>query len=275
MTSSRTRTATARPVRPSFTTVDKGVAVSAQIATQLVNAIRAGELPPGSRLPSESTLAARFGVSRASVREALSSLQFSGYVETVRGSGTVVISATAIGQSPLGDGGIRRASDLIDVLEARLLVEPEVIRQAALDPVPAALQTAERMLQGMRMALGTGHHDRQTDLALHKALVRSCRNAALVDTAERLLAMTEGKLWRQVRDRAWSGSDLPELWLTHHIAMADAVTRRDPGTAEAASRAHLRSVLANAAGSLRLTTRDEDRLARLLRDGEKGGRATP
>lgn len=249
---------------PSLKAVDKAVPVSAQIAHQLVAAVRDGSLLIGSRLPSESALAARFGVSRASVREGLSSLQFSGYVETTRGSGTIVVSSTAIGQSPLADGGIRRASELIDVLEVRLLVEPEVIRQGARDPLPAALRTAERMLEGMQAALDDGRRDPHSDLGLHRALVRSCRNATLVDTAERLLAQSDGPLWRQVRDRAWSDGQLPKLWLSHHMAVADAVMRRDAASAGAAAREHLKSVLTNAARSMRLSGGDRDRLAGLL-----------
>lgn len=250
--------------------VDKGVPVSAQIASQLVAAVRAGELPVGAHLPSEAGLAAKFGVSRASVREALSSLQFSGYVETTRGSGTIVVSATAIGQSPLPAGGIRRASDLIDILEARLLVEPEVIRQGAMDPLPAAMRTAERMLEGMQVSLDDGHHDPHSDLGLHRALLRSCRNAALVDVSERLLAQTEGRLWRQIRDRAWSDKQLPKLWLSHHITMAEAVMQQDSARAKATCEDHLKSVLANAASHMRLTTRDQGRLAALLDDTHLG-----
>lgn len=238
--------------------------MAAQIANQLVSAIRTGDLALGERLPSESELAAKFGVSRASVREALSSLQFSGYVETARGSGTVVISTTAIGQDPILDTGIRRPSDLIDVLEARLLVEPEVIRQGALDPLPSTLRTAERMLEGMQVSLAAGRHDRHSDLGLHRALIRSCRNGVLVETAERLITQTEGPLWRQVRDHAWADTDLPKLWLTHHIAMADAVMNRDPDTAAEGSRDHLKSVLANAGRSMRLAKRDRLRIDDLL-----------
>ncbi len=246
--------------------MDKGVSVATQIANQLVTAIRSGEVAVGERLPSESELAAQFGVSRASVREALSSLQFSGYVETARGSGTVVISTTAIGQSPIVDAGIRRPSDLIDVIEARLLVEPEVIRQGAMDPLPATLRTAERMLEGMQVSLADERHDHSSDLGLHRALIRACRNPVLVETADRLISQTEGRLWREVRDHAWAETELPKLWLTHHIAMADAVMNRDPETAAEASRDHLKSVLANAGQSMRLTKRDRWRIEALLAD---------
>lgn len=243
--------------------VDKGVSISAQIATQLVNAIRNGDLTVGTRLPSEATLATQFNVSRASVREALSSLQFSGYIDTVRGSGTIVVSTTAIGQAPLGEGGITTVTALIDVFEARLLLEPEVLRQGALNPLPTALQTAERMIRGMEVSIASLdlHH---SDLGLHRALLRSCGNQILVEAAERLLISTDGRLWRKVRDRSWRDRELMALWLKQHIAIADAVVARDGAAAEAACREHLQSVLSNAISSLKLNERDRLRCDALL-----------
>lgn len=266
----------APPVKPAtsfeFSAVDKGISVSQQIATQLVNAIRIGDLKIGDRLPSEAALASKFHVSRASVREALSSLQFSGYVDTLRGSGTVVVSTTAIGKEPVSGGGIEKPGDLIDIFEARLLVEPEVMRQGALNPLPAALRAAERMIQGMEVSVANYGNDHHSDLGLHRALLRSCRNLVLVDMAERLLTNTDGRLWRRVRDRAWADDHLPKLWLAQHIAMADAVMGRDGGAAEVASREHLQSVLGKATESLRLSTRDDQRLARLIGDASLSNR---
>lgn len=248
----------------SLRAVDKGIPASVQIATQLVAAIKAGDLAVGSRLPSEATLAEQFGVSRSSVREAVSSLQFSGFLETARGARTVVVSDTAIGQGPLPGGGIRRPTELIDVFEARLLIEPEVVRQGAFDPIPAALRAAERALEGMQVVLTQAAQKPRSDLGLHRALLRSCRNHVLVEQAEALLARTDGVLWRRVRDRVWASAEVPKVWLTHHIAMANAVTRRDGDAACAACHGHLQSVLENTASQITLGARDRERLAVLL-----------
>ncbi|MDR1635379.1 MAG: GntR family transcriptional regulator [Bifidobacteriaceae bacterium] len=62
-----------------------------QVATALEAAIRAGDLPIGSFLPNEVVLAARFGLSRPTMRQALSALADAGFLERQRGVGTRVI----------------------------------------------------------------------------------------------------------------------------------------------------------------------------------------
>ena len=62
-----------------------------QIRNWLVARIDAGELPEGSRLPSEHELAAQFGVSRPTVRQAVLEMARQGFVSRVRGQGTTVL----------------------------------------------------------------------------------------------------------------------------------------------------------------------------------------
>jgi len=56
-----------------------------QVADQLMTMINSGELKPGDRLPSEAELAADFGVSRTTVREALRILATRNLIHTRKG----------------------------------------------------------------------------------------------------------------------------------------------------------------------------------------------
>jgi GntR family transcriptional regulator len=61
-----------------------------QLADILRERIRSGELPPRSLLPSESYLQQEQGVSRGTVRMAISILRDEGLVVTISGRGTFV-----------------------------------------------------------------------------------------------------------------------------------------------------------------------------------------
>jgi GntR family transcriptional regulator len=62
------------------------------VAGALIERIDKGDLPPGSRCPSERQLASEYGISRMTARAAVNLLVQRGYVERKNGSGTFVAS---------------------------------------------------------------------------------------------------------------------------------------------------------------------------------------
>lgn len=248
---------------PSFVAVSESVPIFVQIAAQLIKAIEKGELSLGARLPSEKILSDQFGVSRASVREALSSLQFAGYIESRRGSGSIVTSTIARGTGKLWTSGLTRPANIVDLLEARLCVEPEAIRQGAMNPDPSALAKLKMLLEGMELSLDHPELNARTDIGIHLVLVKTCHNPFLSQVAEQLLTYSEGRLWRSIRDQAWDQGKLPRTWLGHHETIARAVTEHNPDLAELGMKMHLLSVLENVAESKSLTAADQDRAAEI------------
>jgi GntR family transcriptional regulator len=108
----------ARLVRPD--------ALYKQLATELREAIHKGDYPPGTLLPSENTLVERYGVSKPTVRLALSALRGEGLIKVVNGKGSYVRDAAGTAPATI----IRR-----DVNDPRrgvhLTGEPEHSRQEA------------------------------------------------------------------------------------------------------------------------------------------------
>src|ERR1700712_651137 len=72
---------------------------SGQTYRQLADALRHGVFAPGARLPAERTLAAQFGVSRMTLRNALHRLADEGVLESVLGSGWFV-APQGVGEPP-------------------------------------------------------------------------------------------------------------------------------------------------------------------------------
>lgn len=81
------------------------------VRSLLERQIREGELLPGQRLPTEPELAARLGVGRNSLREALQSLEDSGLIVKRHGIGTFVTESR-----PLVQGGIERLASLTQLI---------------------------------------------------------------------------------------------------------------------------------------------------------------
>lgn len=113
------------------------------VLADLRHDIESGELAVGDKLPSESTLAAEFEVSRPVVREALRALQALGMTASHTGKGTFVVAAHPV-ESPSFGGYTAR-----DLLEVRRHVEVPAAGFAAKRRTPADLQTLGRILDEM------------------------------------------------------------------------------------------------------------------------------
>jgi GntR family phosphonate transport system transcriptional regulator len=93
-------TATDRPSIAAPLARGQGVALWRQIVGSLEKEIGAGQLPPGTRLPTEAELSARFSVNRHTVRRAMEELQSRGLVRIEQGRGSFV--AEDVLDYPLG-----------------------------------------------------------------------------------------------------------------------------------------------------------------------------
>lgn len=67
-----------------------GAVISDRVVASLLEELRTGRYAGADRLPAEVDLAAEMGVSRTVIRDALSEMERAGYIERVRGIGTVI-----------------------------------------------------------------------------------------------------------------------------------------------------------------------------------------
>jgi len=238
--------------------------VSISIARRLVEAIQGGVHPVNSRLPIETELAKQFGVSRVSVREALSALQFAGYVESRRGSGTVVLSASATDVGQQGMLARRLPTDHMQLLEARLVLEPQVLALGAFDPDPTALRMARQLIDGMALSLSTPEIDASTDLRVHLALVETCRNSFLVGECRELLDAAASPVYQRTRIDAWADTNLLEHWVDEHRVVYDAIAVGDATTAAKISRTHILTVVKRLSSDETLAAVDRARLLEIV-----------
>jgi GntR family transcriptional repressor for pyruvate dehydrogenase complex len=115
------------------------------IVQQIKDQIKKGILKPGEKLPSERKLADLLGVSRASIREAIQALAFSGYLEVIQGKGTYILEiATQYDEIVNFFSGISNYS-LEYLMEARIMLEGEFARLAALNASQEEIDVIERV----------------------------------------------------------------------------------------------------------------------------------
>jgi DNA-binding FadR family transcriptional regulator len=246
--------------------------VSVRVARLILDAVNRGEFAVGSRLPSERVLADRFEVSRPSLREALSALEFAGIVESRRGFGSVVVSRErkAVGQEE--DAHYSR----VDLIEARIIFEPEAVRLAAVNPDTQAIAHARTLLDGMWFAVQSAADvGADTDLNVHIALVQICRNSIVRSAALHVLHEARTKHWMTARSAAWTDPRTIEAWTIQHESTLSAIMAGNGERAARASRHHLLSVVELVATKGRLNAVDRRRIDALLKVFSPAAPAVP
>jgi DNA-binding GntR family transcriptional regulator len=195
---------------------------SAVIADRILDAIMDGTLVGGARL-SEAHLAARLGVSRGPVREALQRLVAQGVLESHRGRGTFVTTL--------------EPDDVLDVYRCRAVAEGAAIRLVLLRADQHDVTALDAAVDRLRDAAreGTWQQVAEVDLQFHEALVAASGSKRLQRMFATLLVET-----RMCVLRLRPAYPVPEDIVPQHRELVDAIRARDEERALELVRAHMR-----------------------------------
>jgi GntR family transcriptional repressor for pyruvate dehydrogenase complex len=204
-----------------------------QLTREIVDTIRSDNLQPGQSLPSAKDLAEHFNVTVPTIREALRRLEAMGSIELRHGSGTYV--RETINRRIL-DNPHYAPTDLtaaIELLDARIAIEPGIAELAAQVQDPEAVLSMETALDNalkVETAVPAGH--------FHVELARASGNRALRETLVSLLAIHSRtqQAARITYDRLRDHDE--------HADILDAIKRGDSFEAAHRTRKHLKAIKA-------------------------------
>jgi GntR family transcriptional repressor for pyruvate dehydrogenase complex len=212
--------------------------VAEEIAERIRVLILEGTFPPNQPLPSERTLAERFGVSRGSIRDAFRTLETIGLLVTRHGQGTFTRELDVERLvAPLASVLSYRHDLQDELMDVRRMFEPAVARVAAARVTDADLADLDHILDAQRKKLKTGRSAIAEDTAFHEILARATRNRVVINIMATLndLLVESRKLTLKQKGR-------PGRSLLGHESVVEALRRRDPDAAAAAMRAHINQI---------------------------------
>jgi GntR family transcriptional repressor for pyruvate dehydrogenase complex len=196
-----------------------------QIAEKLANLVNQGTVKVGERFAAERDLAADFGVSRSTIREAMIALEVSGLVEIRSGSGIYAVN------SPRKSSPGIIIEDLpgpFEVLEARMLLEKEAIKLAAERISDEELSYLNQMLDGMSVAIEKGNIEEaeKIDHAFHLAVIKATKNSALLPMYDWLWEVRElSKVSKSFHLKLRDKGSTPKI--EEHQSIFNALKQRD------------------------------------------------
>ncbi len=225
------------PISPSKPT---GARIHGQIVGTLAREVLGGALAPGEALPNEDLLAARFDVSRSSVREAVKTLAAKGLIESRQRVGARI--RPRVDWHMLDPDLLAWHPDILHdrplmagLLEARRIIEPAAAELAAARATDADFDALAASLDAMAEAAPRDIEACcEADLAFHGGIIAASRNVVL----DGLVATIAAALRASLRATNSVTSDQARS-VAAHRAVLDALRRRDRGGARAAMNAVL------------------------------------
>lgn len=165
------------------------------LTRQIVALIQEGDLEPGARLPSAKALADRFAVAMPTLREALRHLQATGVIDIRHGAGIFVRQGheRLMLVNPAAAELDRHLA--LQVLDARILIEPALTERAAQRIEPGDLIRLEAIVERGRAALAApAEIYLAANRDFHATIGRSSGNVVLAEVVESLIDLHSHEL---------------------------------------------------------------------------------
>lgn len=215
------------------------------IAAELRTRIAQGIWSDGARIPPERDLAEEFDVARNTIRRACDLLQQDNLLARYVGRGTYVIAQSKA--HSLADIAVRmEGTSPADMMEIRLLLEPEAAAFAATNATSAELADIEAAHHNAVAATDMPTFE-QWDTEFHKLLFACSRNELLREINNVLTFLRNQGPWFEMKKRSFS-DERRLRYCDEHARIVDALNKRLPGEARDAMHAHLMTVQKNMLG---------------------------
>ncbi|AGN78596.1 MULTISPECIES: FadR/GntR family transcriptional regulator [Pseudomonas] len=204
------------------------------VVEKLRQALARGQWRTGDMLPGQRELAEQLGISRPSLREAVTVLETLGLVRSLPGKGVLVLDADAVTQEQGMDTGA--AASLADVLELRYTLEPFIVGLVAQSANSQDVGQLRLTLMDMREALEADDSEAgvKAYIAFHEALFTLTTNPIFQSVVQQT-----GNALKQSADMLRNSPEHLAARLKENEAVVRAIRERNSAQASAQMRQHI------------------------------------
>jgi DNA-binding FadR family transcriptional regulator len=210
---------------------------SSSIAEQIRGAILTGKLSEGERLPPERELAAQFGVSRVTVRDALRALEAMGLIEVrvgARGGAFVTVPTGSVVGQTMSDMMMMQALSPEDIVEARLVVELGTVTLACARATDDDIAKMRELNEVAKRQIRAKTYTRELSWDFHSLIAQMAHNTALEGVTH---SFRNTLSMHPIRAREANMGHARTV--EEHARIFDAIERRDGATARVEMARHL------------------------------------
>ena len=227
-------------VPPHLPTLGAAPGLTERVASHLRADIVAGRYAPAAQIPTESKLAAGYGVSRTVVREAVSRLKSEGLLASRQGSGVFVQNNAPMRTLRIDATASRSASAVLHIVELRRAIEAEAAALAAERHSARDLNRLRAALRDLDRSVARGGDGVSEDVNFHRIIAASTGNPYYLSVLEFIGQFMVGAT-RVTRANEARRADFARQVRAEHDAMLDAIAARNPARARLAAGRHMRN----------------------------------
>ena len=194
---------------------------------------------PGSKLPNENELSGELGVSRTTLREAISFLAAQGVLEIRRGKGTFVAeSLPAEGLDLTALAGVRSRVRAKDLFEMRLIFEPATVALACQRASDEELRQIEKKARRMEETAAAGGDWPLADQEFHWAIIKASHNEYM----RRLYPIINSAV-NEILQISQNRQQMQDIALRDNRLILEFLLRRDEAGARYAMSIHMKHLI--------------------------------
>jgi DNA-binding FadR family transcriptional regulator len=222
--------------------VEPTTRLSDRLSQRIIRLIESGEFPEGSRLPAESILADRFGVSRPVIREALSRLRSMGAIVSRKGAGSYVqyrAAAQPDQENATPFGFVSSLSQIRRCFEFRAAVESEAAFHAARNRTQVLLLHMRETVDQLEKAVSDGALGVDPDVEFHMSIAKASCNEFFEFVSSAMRSQIEFSIDLARRLSLTRPQAVPVMVQAEHEEIFRAIEAQNSEAARVAMRRHV------------------------------------
>lgn len=209
--------------------------ITQQVIEYMKEHIESGSWVVGEKIPSENELTAELGVSRSSVRQAISHFVGIGVLETQHGKGTFLVDNETDGQSNEYKITAEDCKNVEKVLEFRRILESEACLLATQNKTPELVKQLTKYVKTMKESREDVSKYVSADISFHKAISHASGNTLLEKSLNKVFR--ENKKSQVVTWRMFGYQD----GIHYHEQILQAIEQGDAETAKRLMYEHMQN----------------------------------
>lgn len=223
-----------------FKEIPKSQKLYMLVVDQIKSLIENETLKCGEKLPSERDLSLEFGLSRSTVREAISALEIMGLVEVKSGLGTFVAECKDSDEDDFYELTENDGISPTEIFEARIIMEPQLAKLASQRATQEDLDRLKDIVDKAEILLESQIEEFEVlDEQFHSIIANAAHNDVLLKFAQNINKLRGSKLWGNMKYKSLQKEGRITRYKAEHKAIYIALVNRDFNKVENLTKKHL------------------------------------